>query len=349
MELLEYSFLRLAGAAFVPFALFIITTAARRSEVFERYSWGTVALGLVALTWLLNGYLNQNTQLLAFMYPMFFGFCALLGPAFYYSLLGYKTKNVATAIMHLSPAVFIFTSGMIASIKFPLTQEDFDLLFSESGRISSISWSLLGDQLLAVLLLPVHFGAYAASALYKTRDKSQLFITLPIFLTTCLFAWVYSYPGTTEWNISLIVVAVEVLLIVLLVRYMITDSPKIQYERKQKLHVEPLSYDDIITFLADEESAQQLFAQPKINVDRVAHISNIEAMRWRNYLSDENMSFSDLKKKYRIAYAERLIEEGFLEKYTVDSLAETIGYSSRTSFYSAYKEVMGKPWQRNNS
>ncbi len=181
MELLEYSFLRLVGAAFVPFALFIITTAARRSEVFERYSWGTVALGLVALTWLLNGYLNQNTQLLAFMYPLFFGFCALLGPAFYYSLLGYKTKNAATAIMHLSPAVFIFTSGMIASIKYPLTQEDFVLLFSESGRISSVSWSLLGDQLLAILLLPVHFGAYAASALYKTRDKSQLFITLPCF------------------------------------------------------------------------------------------------------------------------------------------------------------------------
>ena len=349
MELLEYSLLRLTAAMFVPFALFVITTTARRSEIFERYAWGTVSLGLVALTWLLNGYLNQNTQLLAFMYPLFFGFCALLGPAFYYSLLGYKTKNVATAIMHLSPAFFIFTSGMIASIKYPLTHEDFELLFNESGRISSISWSLLGDQLLAILLFPVHFGAYAASALYKTRDKSQLFITLPILLIICLFAWVYSYPGTTEWSISLIVAAAEVLLIVLLVRYMITDSPKIQYERKQKLHVEPLSYDDIMTFLTDEESAQQLFAQLKINVDRVAHISNIEAMRWRNYLSDENMSFSDLKKKYRIAYAERLIEEGFLEKYTVDSLAETIGYSSRTSFYSAYKEVMGKPWQRNNS
>ena len=349
MELLEYSLLRFTAAMFVPFALFIITTTARRSEIFERYAWGTVSLGLVALTWLLNGYLNQNTQLLAFMYPLFFGFCALLGPAFYFSLLGYRTKNIATAIMHLSPAFFIFTSGMIASIKFPLTHEDFELLFNESGRISSISWSLLGDQLLTILLFPVHFGAYAASALYKTRDKSQLFITLPLFLTTCLFTWVYSYPGTTEWNIGLFVAAIEVLLIILFIRYLLNDSPKIQYERKQKLHVEPLSYDDIITFLADEESAQQLFAQPKINVDRVAHISNIEAMRWRNYLSDENMSFSDLRKKYRIAYAERLIEEGFLGKYTVDSLAETIGYSSRTSFYSAYKEVMGKPWQRNNS
>ena len=349
MELLEYSFLRAVGAAFVPFALFIITTAARRSEIFERYSWGTVALSLVALTWLLNGYLNQNTQLLAFMYPLFFGFCALLGPAFYYSLLGYKTKNASTAIMHLSPAVFVFTSGMIASIKYPLTQEDFKLLFGESGRISSIAWSLLGDQLLAILLLPVHFGTYAASALYKTRDKSQLFITLPVFLITCLFAWVYSYPGTTEWNIGLFVAAIEVLLIILFMRYLMNDSPKIQYERKQKLHVEPLSYDDIITFLTDEERAQQLFAQPKINVDHVAYISNIEAMRWRNYLGDENMSFSELKKKYRIAYAERLIGEGFLEKYTVDSLAETIGYSSRTSFYSAYKEVVGIPWQRNNS
>ena len=58
------------------------------------------------------------------------------------------------------------------------------------------------------------------------------------------------------------------------------------------------------------------------------------------------MSFADPKKKFRIEYAQRLIEQGFLEKHTVNSLSETIGYSSRTSFYSAYKAVTGGPWQR---
>jgi len=62
-------------------------------------------------------------------------------------------------------------------------------------------------------------------------------------------------------------------------------------------------------------------------------------------LSDENQSFSDLKKRIRIRYAKQLIQEGYLKSYTIDSLAETIGYSSRTSFYSSYKEVTGNSWE----
>ena len=349
LDILEFSLLRTAAAFYIPLTLFIITTAARRPDAFERYSWGVSSLGIVALVWLLNGYLNQNTIMLAFMYPLFFGFVALLGPAYYFSLVARRVNNLGNAILHVAPAGFIFTSALIGAVKAPLDQEQLELFFLSSDRLPAIAWSLLGDQYLTVLLLPLHFGAYAGAALWKTRDMRQAFLTLPLFLISIIFTWVYSGPGNQEWDIHLCVGAIEILLIVLFIYYFLTDTPKVQYERKEKLNIEPINYHEVIAFLEDIDHSEKMFCESKISLDRLAQVTNIEAITWRNYLNDEGLSFSDLKKKVRVNYALRLIEEGFLEKYTIDSLTETIGYSSRTSFYSAYKEVTGTNWSRTNN
>jgi len=163
------------------------------------------------------------------------------------------------------------------------------------------------------------------------------------------FTILYLSPGNTKWLVHIPIAVIEYWAFTSLVYLLLTDTPKVQYDRKSKLKIEPQDYDDITLFLEDKEGCEKIFAQPKINIDRLAHISNIEAIDWRNYLNDENLSFSELKKKLRIQYAIRLIAEGFLEKFTIDSLTETIGYSSRTSFYSAYKEVTGENWSRDNS
>jgi AraC-like DNA-binding protein len=163
---------------------------------------------------------------------------------------------------------------------------------------------------------------------------------------TCAFTVLYLSPGDTKWMIHIPVAVIEFWVFTSLVYLLFKDTPKVQYERKSKLQIEPQDYDEISLFFEDKEGCEKIFAQPKINIDRLAHISNIDANDWRNYLNDENLSFSELKKKLRIAYANRLIAEGFLEKFTIDSLAQTIGYSSRTSFYSAYKEVTGENWSR---
>jgi AraC-like DNA-binding protein len=218
-----------------------------------------------------------------------------------------------------------------------------------SERISALAWSMLGDTTLQVLLLPAHFGAYALSAVWATKDKRQIALTIPLFAMTCAFTLVYLSAGDTEWMIHIPVAVIEFWVFTSLVYLLFKDTPKVQYDRKSKLQIEPLDYDEIALFFEDKEGCELIFAQPKINIDRLAHISNIDANDWRNYLNDENLSFSELKKKLRIAYANRLIAEGFLEKFTIDSLAQTIGYSSRTSFYSAYKEVTGENWSRNNS
>ena len=349
LETIQFALLRLASAVCVPLALFTVVTTARRPDPYERYAWGIFSLGLLTLTWLLNAYLNQNSRLLAFVYPLFYGWVALAGPAYYYSLVGRRPLNLSFTLLHLTPAILVFTSGFIGVVKGPLTHDQLALLFMSSERISALAWSMLGDTTLQVVLLPAHFGAYALSAVWATKDKRQIALTIPLFAMTCAFTVLYLSPGDTKWIIHIPVAVIEFWVFTSLVYLLFKDTPKVQYDRKSKLQIEPLDYDEIALFFEDKEGCELIFAQPKINIDRLAHISNIDANDWRNYLNDENLSFSELKKKLRIAYANRLIAEGFLEKFTIDSLAQTIGYSSRTSFYSAYKEVTGENWSRNNS
>ena len=349
LETIQFALLRLTSAVCVPLALFTVVTTARRPDPYERYAWGIFSLGLLTLTWLLNAYLNQNSRLLAFVYPLFYGWVALAGPAYYYSLVGRRPLNLSFTLLHLTPAILVFTSGFIGVVKGPLTHDQLELLFMSSERISALAWSMLGDTTLQVLLLPAHFGAYALSAVWATKDRRQIALTIPLFAMTCAFTLVYLSPGEKEWMIHIPVAVIEFWVFTSLVYLLFKDTPKVQYDRKSKLQIEPLDYDEIALFFEDKEGCEKIFAQPKINIDRLAHISNIDANDWRNYLNDENLSFSELKKKLRIAYANRLIAEGFLEKFTIDSLAQTIGYSSRTSFYSAYKEVTGENWSRNNS
>ena len=349
LETIQFALLRLASAVCVPLALYTVVTTARRPDPYERYAWGIFSLGLLTLTWLLNAYLNQNSRLLAFVYPLFYGWVALAGPAYYYSLVGRRPLNLSFTLLHLTPAILVFTSGFIGVVKGPLTHDQLELLFMSSERISALAWSMLGDTTLQVLLLPAHFGAYALSAVWATKDKRQIALTIPLFAMTCAFTLVYLSAGDTEWMIHIPVAVIEFWVFTSLVYLLFKDTPKVQYDRKSKLQIEPLDYDEIALFFEDKEGCELIFAQPKINIDRLAHISNIDANDWRNYLNDENLSFSELKKKLRVAYANRLIAEGFLEKFTIDSLAQTIGYSSRTSFYSAYKEVTGENWSRNDS
>ena len=349
LETIQFALLRFASAVCVPLALFTVITTARRPDPYERYAWGIFSLGLLTLTWLLNAYLNQNSRLLAFVYPLFYGWVALAGPAYYYALVGRRPLNLSFTLLHLIPAILVFTSGFIGVAKGPLTHDQLELLFMSSERISTLAWAMLGDTTLQVVLLPAHFGAYALSAVWATKDKRQIALTIPLFAMTCAFTVLYLSPGDTKWMIHIPVAVVEFWVFTSLVYLLFKDTPKVQYERKSKLQIEPQDYDEISLFFEDKEGCEKIFAQPKINIDRLAHISNIDANDWRNYLNDENLSFSELKKKLRVAYANRLIADGFLEKFTIDSLAQTIGYSSRTSFYSAYKEVTGENWSRNNS
>jgi AraC-like DNA-binding protein len=57
------------------------------------------------------------------------------------------------------------------------------------------------------------------------------------------------------------------------------------------------------------------------------------------------ISFSDYKKIARIEDALHLIQSDYLKKNTFDSLAKQVGFSSYNPFFTAFKDIVGKPPQ----
>jgi hypothetical protein len=70
--------------------------------------------------------------------------------------------------------------------------------------------------------------------------------------------------------------------------------------------------------------------------------SPFKSTEWDSFFFDTSTNFGFFKKYIRIHRALRLMEEGCLENDSVESLAKTVGYSSRAPFYIAFEQIMGK-------
>ena len=70
--------------------------------------------------------------------------------------------------------------------------------------------------------------------------------------------------------------------------------------------------------------------------------SPFKSTEWDNFFFDTSTNFGFFKKYVRIQRAIGLMEEDYLENDSVESLAKTVGYSSRAPYYVAFEQIMGK-------
>ena len=70
--------------------------------------------------------------------------------------------------------------------------------------------------------------------------------------------------------------------------------------------------------------------------------SPFKPAEWDSFFFDTSTNFGFFKKYIRIHRAIGLMEEDYLENDSVESLAKTVGYSSRAPFYIAFEQIMGK-------
>ena len=159
-----------------------------------------------------------------------------------------------------------------------------------------------------------------------SRDFPNIW-NVPEWMTPWLLMRFPPGPGSNNRNLS-----------ILIVKPRLPAAYKKAFTTKAERHTNV----EIINYLSDFERAQQDFSSSEFNLDMLITKSNIDLNSWRNYLENEKVSFTTLKKRIRINYAQRLLAGDFLDQYTVEYLTQTIGYQSRTSFYTAYKEITGK-------
>ena len=96
--------------------------------------------------------------------------------------------------------------------------------------------------------------------------------------------------------------------------------------------------DEDIKLLVNALTIEKVYRRPGIKLLDLSDHLQIPP-RKLSYLinSQYNMNFNELINEYRVKEAIKLIEEGYLEKYTAEYLSEAIGFQNKTSFYKAFK------------
>jgi AraC-like DNA-binding protein len=87
----------------------------------------------------------------------------------------------------------------------------------------------------------------------------------------------------------------------------------------------------------------KMFLDPDFSVDRLA--LKIEVPRHHVYYlfnSIIGQKFTVLKNNYRVRHAQELLRKTDLTRFTIDSVGEQSGFSSRSNFYSCFREVTGQ-------
>ena len=102
--------------------------------------------------------------------------------------------------------------------------------------------------------------------------------------------------------------------------------------------------DPISRFIAREISKgdSSIFTQVKFTKAMLYSESGFPVSQWEKYYHRNHGGFSDLKKFVRIKIALQLINNGYLDLYSIEALSNDIGYKSRTSFYSAFEQVQSQ-------
>ncbi|MDA8581890.1 hypothetical protein N9K95_03435 [Schleiferiaceae bacterium] len=119
---------------------------------------------------------------------------------------------------------------------------------------------------------------------------------------------------------------------------LIQEAPKEIYPNAGKV-----ANSDIVFYIealiqGDEEFP---FNKHSKKADFIKH-SPFKNTDWEAFFSTTSTNFGFFKKYARIHRALRLMEEGYLENQSVETLAKTVGYSSRAPFYLSFEQIMGE-------
>jgi AraC-like DNA-binding protein len=93
---------------------------------------------------------------------------------------------------------------------------------------------------------------------------------------------------------------------------------------------------DIETYMKSTKA----YLNPKISLALVSVETNISTKELSYIINSYyNVRFTDFINKYRIEYFIQMLEEGNLESYTIEGLIKNCGFSSKSSFHSAFKRI----------
>lgn len=99
-------------------------------------------------------------------------------------------------------------------------------------------------------------------------------------------------------------------------------------------------YETEIKKIEEYMNSSEAFLNPRITLALVSVAANI-SIKELSYIinSHYNMRFTDFINRYRIDYFTQMLKDGKLGAYTIEALIKNAGFTSKSSFHSAFKKI----------
>lgn len=116
----------------------------------------------------------------------------------------------------------------------------------------------------------------------------------------------------------------------------------LQNKKMSSTHLSNQRQKEILLGFIELLDDKKVYLMPGINLNIIAEMIETN----RQYLSQTinnyyHQNFNQIINNLRIRDAKLLLLEDKFEKYTIESIAESVGFKNRTSFISAFKKVCG--------
>jgi len=199
-----------------------------------------------------------------------------------------------------------------------------------------------------IWLLYLVMSAYVLFPTVKKLNYKQLSLTddntwlISVFVGNAVIWLAYFTASYTSYT-SYIVGALSfsfIFLLAFLVFIKARESQKkghIKYENKKIIDTEA---DSLITKLAHIMEEEELYKNANVTMPQIAKTLGISSSYLSQLLNDNcNKSFSLFMNEYRIEAAKLLLINE--KKMSMDLIAEQCGFNSQSTFYNAFKKLVG--------
>jgi AraC-like DNA-binding protein len=297
------------------------------------------------------------------------------------NLLKNKTRFNKWEYLHFLPAVLSMVDMLPfyllpAEQKFDIAQ----IILQNPHAINVVMGGYISPKVVSFFRILLFFGYFIFSVLnfiemvkIHNKDKKRfnywLIVTLLFFLIMkfnlslhYLNSFQYYFSGITFPNFQRGVIMFHFLWILVFLIYNYSNlsfsfevsdhpKPKVAYQQETNhLITKNLEEND----LSEEKVAilqkklkvlieiEKVFLNKDLTSLEMAELLEIKHRALPNFLHENyGMSFKELISRERILMAQKEIENLYLDKYTLESLAYQVGFNSRITFFKAFKKETG--------
>ena len=320
-----------------------------KSMLSQRIPFALGISGLVGYFVLVNGTLNANAEALIWVHPWIAGLLFVAPPALWFALRGRERWPFGLWVVHFTPALLAL---VMRSIRFAL---DPDLMREDMRSTFAYELTFPGNYLY-IKTYVVYFMSFVSAFFYlvladftQSSKTALRFLSLLTALSLILF---YPYLLGDFWEswrpTHLVLTLLVETLILAYTFYIIVERYRgmLQVERDVNEVSVPglMTNDPFGLYLEQVFQGEKRFLREDYSMDLLSSDSGFSAAAWRAYFKSKDTTFLIVKKRMRIDHATQLIVNGYLDNHTVEALTSEIGYASRSTFYTAFQEIMGKPF-----